>query len=362
MAVERVIFSSDGLGGSVEGQNPGSVTYKSKINLRILCAASDGPTVIYNHLQASSDLPWIGRSLRAGAIVDEKVRCTSITPEKEANGGGWWNIGVEYSQQNGGGGEDDKNNNGGRPGPDGKLTYDKTQWIREIETGAYQISVPMELATFKGFKGGFAGGMNAGGEALRLRVGSFGAVINSAGVPFDPPHEEVHHIKTFRVSRYKWSHDASKDESWYGAVNSEPVVIDWQREQFKDRWEALHAKVAVLGSRVEYDENAFFSFRYVWRETIEIHINRLGWRPLILDRGCERAAGSGDPDGKGGYISLGDIKPGQPLTRAIKDADGYPTATPVLLDGKGQPLDPGKRPVWLEYSNNVERPFSELGF
>lgn len=356
MAVHEAIFRE--VGGSAEGTNPSNVAYKTKLSLRVRADQGDSQRVIYDYLQATSTLPWIGRSFRTPSMSDERIRCNSVNAELIPHGGGWWEVSCEYAQLPGIEGGEDAQGGDQRPGRDGKLTPNPIMWKRDIDLGAYQISVPMEMATFKGFKGGFAGGMNAGGEALRLRPETFCAVMNSAGVPFDPPPEEPYTIRTVRVSQYVEDFSGEMIDYWTNVVNSELVNIAWDWEGYYDSWKPLQAKIFSISATAELI-NDFF---YVWKYTIEVHINGKGWRKQILDRGTERAAGSGDPDGKGGYISLGDIKAGQPLTRAIRDPDGYPTATPVLLDGKGQPLNPGKSPVWLEYTNNIEAPFSQLGF
>ncbi len=87
-----------------------------------------------------------------------------------------------------------------------------------------------------------------------------------------------------------------------------------------------------------------------------------GWRPELLDRGMQARAMVGDPDGRGGTISSGDIEDGQPELRAITDFDGRPIQQPVLLDGKGQPLKADEQAVYLTYEHPNERAFDDLVF
>lgn len=355
MVVHQSTFSSEGLGGSAEGTSASSVTYKSKLTVKVQADPGDSQRVIYDYLQATSSLPWIGRSYRTPSFSDERVRCKTVNAELVPNGAGWWVVSAEYEQPPGIEGGDEAQPGEQRPGKDGKPTDKPDQWLREIDVGAYQISAPLEVAKFIAFEGGFAGGFNAGGEALRLRPGTVSAVMNSAGVPFDPPPEIAVSIRTFRVTAYWLDCKGAESDVWINSINSDRVTINWPNHGYSDVWEPRTAKVHSVSNRLAYINGHSY-----WQQTIEIHIKKDEWLLRILDRGTERAAGSGDPDGKGGYISLGDIKAGQPLTRSIRDADGYPTATPVLLDGKGQPLDPGKKPVWLVFEGAQEKPLSEL--
>ncbi len=57
-----------------------------------------------------------------------------------------------------------------------------------------------------------------------------------------------------------------------------------------------------------------------------------------LDRGLTARVKVGDPDGKGGTISVGDLPEGGPGQRDILDFQGQPVSDPVLLNGEGKPL------------------------
>ena len=78
-----------------------------------------------------------------------------------------------------------------------------------------------------------------------------------------------------------------------------------------------------------------------------------------LDRGVSGRAKPGDPDGRGGTYSQGDFPDGAPQTRELLDADGQPLSDPVLLDGRGRPLDT-LSPGFVVYLRWEKYPVSEF--
>ncbi|HBE71242.1 MAG TPA: hypothetical protein DDW52_24105 [Planctomycetaceae bacterium] len=94
--------------------------------------------------------------------------------------------------------------------------------------------------------------------------------------------------------------------------------------------------------------------------TMKIVVDPEGWDWLLLDQGTAARAMAGDVDGNGGFISPGDIQPGQIAHRQLVDAQGRGIQDPVMLDGDGQPLDPGEDPVYGRWSDFVEVDFKSV--
>lgn len=351
MAVEEVVIAG-GITSSAKGTSDQNVTYSYKSSFRVKTAATDMPRVIYDHFRATSTLPWPGRRYNLGYGSDERVICNGISPERDEKGEGWWTVSADY-ETNAASGNEDKNDEGeSRPDANGKMTTNPMDWAWDIRMDELSISIPVE-------EGEFIQSINpqpkVGAPFFELKPGTKGAVVNSAGVPFDPPLEDELKIRVFSLTKYAGYYDGDEDNYWKNVVNSDDVTINWPTYNFQDRWKKQTAKVASFSSN-----HVFVNNMSLWRATLIIHINPRGWRPVLLDRGSERGAGYGDPDGKGGLLTTADIKDGMAMTAPIKDKDGYPVASPVLLNGRGQPLNPGQPHCFLEYRVKEERPFAPL--
>lgn len=83
--------------------------------------------------------------------------------------------------------------------------------------------------------------------------------------------------------------------------------------------------------------------------TIQITVDPEGHTWSLLDQGTAARANVGDPDGDGGTVS-GVLK-GKANHRQLLDVNGTPIQDPVLLNGDGQPLDPGDDPVFGHWSD-----------
>lgn len=351
MAVEQVIVAR-GLTSSAKGTSDSNVQYSYKTTHRVKTAIGDMPRVIYDHFRSTSTLPWCGRRFDTGFGADERVKCNGITPERDENGGGWWTVSADYESVIGGG-DDDKNDNGdSRPDASGRLTTNPLDWAWDIRMDEISIAVPVEQAEFIALHDAQP---KTGAPFFELKPGTKGAIVNSAGVPFDPPIEDEIKIRVFSLTKYGSYYDGDEDNYWKNVVNSDDVTINWPTYNFQDRWKKQTAKVASFSSH-----HVFVNGLSLWRATLTIHVNPRGWRHFLLDRGNERGAGYGDPDGKGGLLTTADVKDGQALTAPIRDKDGYPVAAPVLLNGRGQPLNPGLKHCYLEYRVKEERPFAPL--
>jgi hypothetical protein len=184
-------------------------------------------------------------------------------------------------------------------------------------------------------------------------LGNPGAVLNSASVPFDPPLEREHSILILsfkvNVSGIPWffGDDAFR---WENRVNSQPFNVQASNyfmpvPYISDDYGGA-ARVASVRPVRKRQGGIIY-----WEVTTEMEIDFIwGWRQHVVDRGMQRRACAGDPDGEGGTISQTDIQAGDAAHAPIIGQDGHPLTEPVLLDGNGQPLDVcNEEPVYLTY-------------
>jgi hypothetical protein len=92
-----------------------------------------------------------------------------------------------------------------------------------------------------------------------------------------------------------------------------------------------------------------------WETACTLERNRYTWIDDVLDRGRLKRALAGDPDGRGGQFTSGQIPAGAPAVGAMVGPDEEPITDAVLLDGDGQPLNLAMQPIvpiygrWLSY-------------
>jgi hypothetical protein len=342
-------LASAGASGTITGKSPLSTRRSYTANyLFEVDNPLQGPAAIIAYFASNGALPWIGSPFAYGTEADAASLCKSIAPDRIAKSN-WFTVRVNF--------EPSEEQSDEKPDEDGNLTDDPLEWREDIDVSFTQISIPVELATFRGHN---AGGVN--GQAMRVRaLGSDGPIVNSAGVPFDPTYEKELDIKVVRFTRNVEEYDGAFANEWISAVNSDQVTIDKPKYKCKDTWGPLTARIKQISASFQMANGVRF-----WKQTTEVHVSPLGWRKLIVDRGLDRRQMAGDPgtellaDGTPVAISASDIKPGTPNHARIKGPDGYPIAEPVLLDGEGQPLQPDARPVYLEYQDYEEKAFAPL--
>lgn len=333
---------SAGASGEASGSSPDQVSYNYAAKYWVKCDSPlDGPKTILQYFKSTAGLPWFGDSFSFGNDTDTNAKCRSIAPSYVVNSEGWNEVDVKWEQSGGGSAETTPPTN---LDANGKETDDPEDWNDEVDSSFTQISVPVEKAIFRGFT-------PEGGHPF-LRPGKVGPTVNSAMVPFDPPPEMEMDIEVVRFTKWQPDWDGAEGKKWIGRVNSDAVVINKPECNFKDNWPALWARIkAYSGVFVMTKKGPW------WKRTIEVHINWQGWRGVLVDRGLTGAAIDGRrPDG----TVVSSSADWDEWLFPLVDADGYQISEPVLLDGKGKPLVPGKPPVYLTYTYYEEKSFAGI--
>lgn len=226
-------------------------------------------------------------------------------------------------------------------------------WLDDLEISWVKYTVPVEVATY--IKG-FAGRTEA---VYRRPKGSLGPVINSAGDQLDPPLEDTPSYQVLRITKYRLQYPERDALTHTNAINNDIFVIKKPRHNYQKVVQKYQAYLNVINGR--------FSTRHVdkreinyWSNTYELWIKADGWRVPVYDRGDRARREAGDPDGKGGSMSAGSVAvDGRKRNDIIRDRDGMPVGI-VLLDGNGEPLEPGADPVEILWGVKDELPFEPL--
>lgn len=241
---------------------------------------------------------------------------------------------------------------------EGNKTSDPLKWHDEIAVSFSRMSVPVYSATYRG---GFVGA-----AANLIAPGHVGCPVNSAFVPFNPGLEKDIACRTIRISKWRAEVDGERLNDIQNRVNNDTVTISKPLYKFKDKWKPFTARIMNAGGSFQLVNEI-----KVWRVDYEIMIRQDGWREQVVDRGIAvRAMPGVDPDGEGGTIPAppqsddqgNPIPPpkGQTQHRNQMDNQFVPITEPVLFDGDGQPLAPGKPTVYITYSIYPEGPYAGI--
>lgn len=346
MAVTEVKLHSAGGSGGATGTDAGAVqaTYTTRYRAKTDDPLDQAPIVLA-HFQATSTLPWFGRNYSYGNVTLSGMVCRDIQATYVEGSYGWFEVVCKFEPVKGVGEEPESGRN-----EDGEITEDPLDWRDEISVAFTQFSEAMEEAVF-------FGGHNTNGLSQFLKPGAWQAVTNSAGVPFDPLPESERDIKIIRITRRVPRYDNFLFGNFQGTTNSDNFTIDKPAYRFSEFVTKQRALLRL--------DNAFDMTNGIknWRQTAEFWIHPRSWRKFLLDRGNEELFKPGDVDDDGTSLSASDFPADRPFDlRKLKDEEGYPTVAPILLNGKGRrlSLNPPRRPVFLEYSDLVERPFGGL--
>lgn len=304
----------------------------------------DGPAAILAHFASggiNGNLPYLGSpySYGLGNDFDTNAVCDSIRPTRSGESEFLWQVDLHYGTNEDEEGEDEN----------GKKTGNPLNFRDEIDVGHMNISRPVEKAWRLG---GFVGT-----AAIAYPIGSFGEVVNSAGVPFNPPLEREDYIFVLRITKYSANFPATIN-TLLMHLNNNLWTINKPQYNFTLTMAKHHAQFAAVSTSFDFKNNTKF-----WKTTYEIHydpVNELN--PEVLDRGLTRRAKIGDPNGRNGLVGfnpngggmtlqeyLDSIPPGTPEGIKITDPFGQPVTEPVLFDGDGQPLPAGANAVYLKY-------------
>lgn len=336
---------SIGASGSAQGSDSGTVSVSYRANYRAYCDDPlDTSPIVLTHFRQSGTLPWMGKTFALGNGIDASAVCRNVQVDPIENGPGMFNVTVGYESVT-----TEKEQNESEDG----TSEDPLEWLDEIEISFTQTAVVAELGKFHGFHSALRGAI----KNNKIQVGKTIAICNSAGVPYDPPVEKEKDIRVIRIMKHVREYDGLLFNKWNGRVNSDIVVINKPFYRYKDEWENLTAKIKVIGATF-----GRVNGKNYWRQTIEVHIDRDGWRKRILDRGMAARREADDPDGSGNTLSNTDeVDAGKSNHHQNTDSNGYSFSEPLNFDGNGQPLRSASYPpVYGEWGVYEEIAFAPL--
>ena len=334
MTVLATNLSADGWVGSEEfgGKRTYTTVYQVEVDDK-----DDGPSVVL----AAAGLPILGSTYTAGNDFDTLTHLLTLGPAERKSGTRLlWLVPGKW-------GTPPTNETVEGVDKDGNPTKDPLDFRDRISMGKAQFSAPVERAV--------------NWTALSGRpIGTTGAVINSALVPFNPPLEMDQSRSVIRIIKTASTFPDDDFRLYRDAVNADSILWRWTEgvgsPHTRLEYSPLQLKMASIGGSLQYADGVTY-----WEIEYEMHVNTDtgGWRDFIADRGIHRKAEVDDPDGFGGTISSLEAA-GNPAVRRIIDANGIAVSEPVLLNGFGQPLQPGEATVYLQYQKYLEVPFGPL--
>jgi hypothetical protein len=248
------------------------------------------------------------------------------------------------------------------------------EWSREnrpeyqpvaIEPFFLQTTVPVRNALFAGFAKASSGGLVPFFPDYEKLVPGVttGPVTNSAGIPVVPTPEIQGSKSGYRV---RWRKLTWFDFGAYlNTVNNNAYTLTAHNTNEKNTTPGpiMFQKTFAPGTlRLNHVEAPIITlYDQRWYDVMMEFIEDDHYH-YETDRGLARAAGPGDPDGRGGTFSNADFVDGKARLARLTDPDGNPLTEPVLFDGMGNPID-NPQPsdaVFLRWSVYVGANFNAL--
>lgn len=296
--------------------------------------ALDQADTINNYFRTTG--PYLGATYSYGNDSNPKSVLQKITPNRARESAFVWYVTLSYAPP-------ENSPEESKPDESGNQTTDPLSWADEMNISHSTIRVPV-------YKAKHRGGLAAVPDGTEI------VPKNSAGVIFNPPLEKEVKIRVVRITKFRGQYNGLEADNWMQKVNSDNVNINKAFPAYTDIWPPYWAYIAEWGGSSEVINGI-----HCWRITVEILVNPLTWREEVPDRGVHARAEPGDPDGRGGTISLTDILDGAPQVRRLVDKFNKPITEPVLLDGNGGVLSATLPPVYITYQIYDEIPMAGIG-
>jgi hypothetical protein len=262
------------------------------------------------HDYVLANIAGLGDSYAYGNDANSLALLSKITPTRDLGSIGVWNVSLHYAVPS----DDDK-----KKDENGDPSDNPLDWRAEINVSTAQYTKPVEGAEYlKGFKGV---------AAQKWKPGTVGPVMNSAFVRFDPPPEADHSRKVIRITKNLANFDV--DSLDMNVINSRKVKYNYRG--LRQTIPKYQGKVRDFSVSMRSHNGADYLELEVY-----IDVNPETWILKIYDRGTDPRAMPGDPNGRGGVISVNDLVTGDPRQRRGQDFDQMPIMDPQFLDGDGQ--------------------------
>ena len=327
MSVSNVILSKSGAVGKASGTAGSPEVTEYTANWQVTAGASDTAKEVLDYFKSTSSLPWIGRGFNFSSSRQNDAVCTEIDASPIENSGGKFSVVAKFTNAtNQQGGQDEEGND----------SKDPRTWHDEIEVSTTQMSLPMEFAKYIGPKP--ANKFLQPGVEVR-------DPCNSAGVPFDPLPEYELDITILRITKFAAEWNDAQVNAYRGTINNDNFVIRKPQYNFTTNLFPFEGKIKQWSGVFGFEDKIKY-----WKHTIELHINPLTWRFLILDRGTTTIEFKKSFSGK----IIGQVR------KRMVDEDGVPITEPQKLDGNGGLLPDGKPPVYLLYAKYKEVPYANI--
>jgi hypothetical protein len=341
VSVSSCVFTDD-MQGNEKGVDQGIGTQRSGVvSMRVKCSSkTDTPETVLNFLRGNANFPGVGRVYAVGNSRNTGMFCKSLQVNRVKNSEPATfdvkatfepsSVSLQVEKQDG----------------QGRPSTNPFTWRHEIQTSSYAVTVPAESGTFRGY-------YPPGAKGNKLGLNAFGPIVNSAFETFDPTLEREVHIHVIRITKYAAALLPATYDGYIGTVNNDNVTINklipyrflYTFAPYKGKIKAVD-HVFDIANGIPY-----------YRQTLELHVNPLGWRHYVLDKGTQELFGAQEKM-DGVTVSNSDVGEKGYISRRILDPRGNPVVG--LLDGNGQLLKKGQVPRYLIYQIDSEAPFSPI--
>lgn len=313
----------------------------------------DGPQIVLDYIAAN--VVDVGDTYDYGNDADSLALCTGLSHEgcdTKSDNPAVHRVVATFSTDATASGGIDSN---------GNPTTNPLDFRPDIQTGYQMVQRPVWKAIYRG-------GYTADLAALIL-PGQEMAPCSSALNPFDPPLEMEVALQRLSITINTQNWNNTTANLYINRVNSQDLIlvpmntIGYGSLVWDLTIPALCAKLNDYKPTLKRENVEIGGVRqtidYI-SVTAEILIDPATWRKEVVDMDWHSKRMPGDPNGRGGTISMADLKNGMGRNDPIRGPGGDLAARKMLLDGNGQPLQnqDASDAVWLTWQIYEEKPLA----
>lgn len=337
--------------GNVDQQ--GRATYQVPYHVEVDDPA-DGPRVVLEYLRDQG--LWIGALYRAGNDEDPFAFCNAISAPRQAQSATRYLVQLTYGPLD--------RQTGQTPG--GSYSTDPTQWMWQHQMGYANWSEAVWKA-YNEIEFPHPWAEDVSDNCYTRAAGTYGPVVNSAGVVLDPPLMKDTYDRVWQVTCFSREYNSDTSDLYMGAINNDNIQYSRNLVRYYGFRQTLFNPYQVKCT------NASATFRTVdvndvriayWEWTFEFRFRLIGWNEEVLDRGIGARAAATMDDGIGGQ--MGTLPDAAAPVMPVVDGRGRRVPELVLFDGKGLPLTAGHaredEGYYFEWRKDDAQPFADLPF
>lgn len=294
----------------------------------------DGPQIVLDYADANLPNPYDKTAYAFQNDIDTLALCSEVEYRGRVKESGFLHeVACRFTT-------DESTSGSSGIDTEGNPTSNPLEFRPDIVTSYQMVRRPVYLCKYRG---GYTGAM-----AELIAPGEDMVPMSSAYGVFDPPLERDVFLQKITITQNVQFFDNTDANKFIGTVNNADGSLVslsdigygnliWLLEIAKGTCRIQDYRPQLARETVKID-GVDVKIDYL-KVAVDLLIDPEGWLVETPDIDWHRRANPGDPDGRGGTLSIVDRVDGMAFDEPLRGPSGDLAVRKVLLDGDGQPLD-----------------------